>query len=142
MRVEDGEFTLRCLYRSKIAAIPEPLVQIRKHETNFSRDLVPRLVDEVSTLLYIKKHHTDAAPYHHIIDDEIEIRTVQAFNAAFAAKDHATTAMLFERLPQKNRSFKLRVKGAISKLPDLLGIPLNTSLQALTGRGSNDTGVR
>ncbi len=142
MRVEDGEFTLRCLYHAKAAALPEPLVLIRKHEANFSRDLVPRLLDEVTTLQHVRENHTEAHSYRHIIDDEIASRTEMAFNAAFASKDHAMTAALFERLPKERRSFKVRVKHAISRMPGFVGIPLNTSLQALAGGRSVDPGVR
>jgi glycosyltransferase involved in cell wall biosynthesis len=142
MRVEDGEFTLRCLYRAKSAALPQALVRIRKHDANVSRELVPRLLDEVTTLQHAKATHAEAHPYHHIIDDEIAIRTEMAFNAAFCSKDHALTAALFEKLPAERRSFKIRVKNAISRLPDFLGRPLNASLQFLAGGRAYDSGLR
>jgi glycosyltransferase involved in cell wall biosynthesis len=142
-RVEDGEFTLRCLYRSKVAAVREPLVLIRRHDSNASRDLVPRLMDEVAALQYIKAQHAEAAPYHSIIEDEIAIRTVMAVNGAFANKDHTLMVQLFEELPQHERSLKLRVKRAIAGMPDFLGKPLNGAMQILMGRrGAQDQLVR
>jgi glycosyltransferase involved in cell wall biosynthesis len=142
MRVEDGEFTLRCLYRAKAAALSEPLVLIRKHDSNVSRDLVPRLLDEVTTLRHARDNHHDASPYYSIIDDEIAIRTAMAFNAAFAAKDHALTAKLFKRLDPDRLTFKARIKGVISGLPDVIGLPLNEMLQMMAGGRTRDSGAR
>ena len=90
----------------------------------------------------LRDHHSEAPPYHHIINDEIAIRTEMAFNAAFAGKDHATAAALFEKLPLDRRSFKVRVKHAISRMPNFLGMPLNVSLQVLAGGRAIDPGVR
>jgi glycosyltransferase involved in cell wall biosynthesis len=141
-RVENREFVLRCLYAAKIAALPEPLVLIRKHAFNISGDLLPRLLDEVASLRHIRDTHPEALAYHPIIDDEIGIRSEMAFNAAFAVKDHATVTALFERLPQSRRSMKTRMKNAIARMPDFLGLPLNSSLQALAGGKATDSGIR
>ena len=141
-RAEDGEFTLRCLYHARTAALPEPLVRIRKHEANASRDLVPRLLDEVATLQHALDNHPEAQAYHTIIHDEIGIRTEMAFNAAFAAKNHALAAELFAKLPQEKRSTKARVKNAVARMPDFLGMPLNASLQVLVSGQTRDPGVR
>jgi glycosyltransferase involved in cell wall biosynthesis len=141
-RAEDGEFTLRCLYNAKTAALPEPLVLIRKHAANISRDLVPRLLDEVASLRHIRDNHPEAQAYHPIIDEEIGIRTEMAFNAAFAGKDHATVRALFARLPASRRSLKTNMKNVVARMPDFLGMPLNASLQALVGGKATDPGVR
>lgn len=117
-RAEDGEFTLRCLYHAKAAALPEPLVLIRRHDANVSRDLVPRLLDEIATLQHALDNHPEAQAYYPIIHDEIEIRTKNAFHAAFAGKDHMLTAELFEKLPPQWRSMKARVKNAVARMPD------------------------
>jgi glycosyltransferase involved in cell wall biosynthesis len=141
-RAEDGEFTLRCLYQAKAAALPEPLVLIRKHAANISGDLVPRLLDEIATLQHARDNHPEAIAYHPIINDEIGIRTKNAFHAAFAGKDHALAASLFEKLPPQWRSTKARFKNVVARMPDFLGRPLNASLQALAGRQARDSGKR
>jgi len=141
-RAEDGEFTLRCLYHAKVAALPEPLVLIRRHDANVSRDLVPRLLDEIATLKHARDNHPEAAAYHPIIDDEIGIRTKNAFHAAFAGKDHGMTAALSEKLPPEWRSVKARFKNVVARMPDFLGRPLNASLQALAGKPGRDSGKR
>ncbi|HWU55276.1 MAG TPA: glycosyltransferase family A protein [Rhizomicrobium sp.] len=139
-RAEDGEFTLRCLYHAKAAALPEPLVHIRRHEANVSRDLVPRLLDEIATLQHAMDNHPEAVAYHPIIHDEIGIRTKNAFHAAFAGKDHVMAAALFEKLPPEWRSAKARVKNIVARMPDCLGRRLNTSLQALVSKQARDPG--
>jgi glycosyltransferase involved in cell wall biosynthesis len=141
-RAEDGEFTLRCLYHAKVAALPEPLVQIRRHDANISRDLVPRLLDEIATLQHARDNHPEALAYHPIIDDQIGIRTKSAFHAAFAGKDHVLAATLFDKLPPEWRSLKARVKNLVARMPGFLGHPLNAILQALKGKQSRDSEVR
>jgi len=141
-RAEDGEFTLRCLYHAKAAALPEPLVHIRKHDGNVSRDLVPRLLDEIATLQHARNNHPEALAYHSIIDDEIGIRTKNAFHAAFAGKDHLLAVELFEKLPPEWRSMKARVKNLLARMPGFLGRPLNASLQALAGKRAGDSETR
>jgi hypothetical protein len=131
---------LRCLYHAKAAALPEPLVHIRRHDANISRDLVPRLLDEIATLQHARDNHPEALAYHPIIDDQIGIRTKDAFHAAFAGKDHDMVAELFEKLPPQWRSMKARVKNAVARMPGFLGRPLNASLQALGG--GRDSGER
>jgi glycosyltransferase involved in cell wall biosynthesis len=136
LRPEDGEFTLRCLYRARAAALPEPLVTIRRHDANFSRDLVRTLIDEVTALHFIKRHHAEAAPYHAIIDSEIRKRRIQAFHGAFAQRDHALARQVAQDLPWADRSPKLWLKRLCIALPDRLGLPLNGGLQrAAEGRG-------
>lgn len=141
-RAEDGEFTLRCLYHAKAAALPEPLVLIRRHDANISRDLVPRLLDEIATLEHARDNHPEALAYQAIINDEIGIRTKSAFHAAFAGKDHVMAATLFEKMPPEWRSMKARVKNMVARMPDFLGRPLNASLQALAGKEARDSEVR
>lgn len=82
-RSEDGEFTLRCLYRARVGALPEPLVAIRKHASNDSGNALLCLVDEVWTLGEIKAHHPEAAAYAPIIEAEILRRAIAAAHLAF-----------------------------------------------------------
>ncbi len=85
MRGEDGEFTLRCLYHAQVGAIPEPVFLYRRHATNFSGDQLRNLVDEVRLLRRIRETHAEAAPWHDVIEAEIQRRSIEAANAAFAA---------------------------------------------------------
>jgi glycosyltransferase involved in cell wall biosynthesis len=138
LRPEDGEFTLRCLYRARAAALPEPLVTIRRHDSNFSRDPVRNLTDEVTALQFIKRHHAEAARYHAVIDAEIRKRRIQAFHGAFAQQDHALARQVAQDLPWADRSAKLWMKRLCIALPDSLGVPLNGLLQRGFWRGRPD----
>lgn len=135
LRPEDWEFTLRCLYRAKAGALPDPLVTIRRHDANFSRDLVMITADEVVALQFIKQHHAEAAPFHAIIDQEISKRRVQAVEGAFAQRNHALARQLLAGVATADRSAKLRIKGLCLALPDALGLKLNGLLQRLSERG-------
>jgi glycosyltransferase involved in cell wall biosynthesis len=132
LRPEDGEFTLRCLYRARVGAIPEPLVTIRRHESNFSGNQLMCLVDEVEALKFIIAHHAEAAPYRAIIDAEILKRGIEAAEAAFAARDHALARKLLAEIPPAARPARLRAKAACLALPDAVGLPLNALLQRLS----------
>jgi len=132
LRPEDGEFTLRCLYRAKAAALPEPLVTIRRHDTNFSRDQLRSLIDEVAALQFVRAHHTEAQPFHAIIDDEIDRRRMMAAEGAFAQKDHALVRQLLADVPPGHRPLKFRLKAFCAALPDPVGLRLNAVLQRLS----------
>ncbi len=138
LRNEDGEFVLRCLYRGRTAAIPAPLVHIRRHGGNFSADLVARLGDEIQGLAFIRAHHEEARQYWPIIDKEIAGRRIAAIDAAFASRDHATMRRLFAEVPIGQRSGKLWLKRLVAGLPDGLGHRLNVLLQqASSGKVAN-----
>lgn len=137
MRGEDGEFTLRCLYRARVGAVPEPLFLYRRHDTNFSADQLRNLVDEVALLRRIRATHNEAAPLHAIIDAEILKRGIEAAEAAFAARDHALARAILAEIPRSQRPARLHAKAACIALPDAMGLPLNAVLQRLSelGRG-------
>jgi glycosyltransferase involved in cell wall biosynthesis len=129
---EDGEFTLRLLYHARTGAIPEPLVQIRKHGNNVSGDQLKLLIDEIWSLDFAKRNHDQARPYHDVIDQEIVRRTIQAANLAFAAKDHALVCRLVKDVPRARRPAKLRMKHLVASLPAPIALPANTLLQRLS----------
>lgn len=137
MRGEDGEFTLRCLYRAHVGAIPEPVFLYRRHATNFSRDQLRNLVDEVTLLRRIRATHAEAAPWHDVIDAEILRRSIEAANAAFAERDHALARRLLAAIPAEARDRRLRLKAAVLALPDAVGRPVNALLQRLSHRRSS-----
>lgn len=130
-RNEDGEFTLRLLYHARVGAIPDPLVSIRKHESNVSGDQLRLLLDEVALLRFIRDTHEEARPYGAVIEREIVRRSVQAVDLAFAAREHAITRDVFATLPRPSRSPKLRAKRLVAGLPDPIALPLNALLQRL-----------
>jgi glycosyltransferase involved in cell wall biosynthesis len=137
LRGEDGEFTLRCLYRARVGAIPEPLFLYRRHATNFSGDQLRNLLDEVQLLRHIRATHAEAAPWHDVIDAEVLRRSIEAANAAFAEGDHALARQVLATIPPEARDRRLRLKAAILALPDIAGKPLNALVQRLAHRCSS-----
>jgi len=133
VRSEDGEFILRCLYRAKVGVLPEPLVTIRRHDTNFSRDDLLTLIDEVKVLSWIKEHHEEARQYAGIIDSEIRRRRIAAAHGAFAARRHDLMRELLVEVPPQDRSINLRIKSLIASLPDDIGLASNSILQGASG---------
>ena len=130
---EDGDFTLRCLYRAKTAALPEPLALIHRHGTNQSANLVRRLLDEVRMLHRIRDRHPEAAPYLNVIAAEIRQRRLDAFDGAFASFDHPMACHIYATIPASDRSKAICVKHLISCLPSRLARPLNATSQRVFG---------
>jgi glycosyltransferase involved in cell wall biosynthesis len=132
MRAEDGEFVLRCLYRARTAALPEPLVTIRRHETNFSHDQVKVLVDEVKVLGFIRDTHPQTRPFHDVINAAIAQRRIEAIDGAFAQGNHALARRLFAEVNWRQGGAKLLLKRLVVSLPDVVGKPANALLQRLS----------
>ena len=128
---EDGEFTLRCLYGAKTAALPEPLVLIRRHAGNFSADMARRLQGEILCLRHILANHPEAVQYRAIIEREIRLRQVLTLDAAFAAFNHALARRAFAEIAPADRTAKLWLKRLVAGLPDVLGHPVNVLLQRI-----------
>jgi glycosyltransferase involved in cell wall biosynthesis len=143
MRPEDGEFMLRCLYRARAGAIPDPLVTIRRHAGNTSRDQVLSLVDEVAVLQFIRARHPEARPFWPVIDEQIRRRRIQAAHGAFARGDHALLRRLLAGIDPADRRGVLQMKAAVASLPPPLDGWVNAALQrlsALAGRGPKPAG--
>lgn len=126
---EDGEFTLRCLYRAKVGVLPEPLVTIRRHKANSTSDDLLTLIDEIKALTWIRKQHEEARRYADIIDGEIRRRRIAAVHGAFAVKRHDLLRELVSDISLDDRTLDLRIKSAVASLPDPIGLILNGVLQ-------------
>ncbi len=137
LRPEDGEFTLRCLYRATVGAIPDPLVTIRRHGANFSADQLLSLVDEVAALQFVRAHHEEARPFWPVIDDEIRRRRIRAAHGAFARGDHALLRQMLADIDPSDRGTVLRAKAAVAALPPPLDAWANTTLQRLSATCRN-----
>jgi glycosyltransferase involved in cell wall biosynthesis len=133
-RNEDGEFTIRLLYEARAAAIPQPLVTIRKHGESVSSDQLKLLIDEIWMLDFVKRNHPAARPYHAIIDREIIRRTIAGANLAFVAQDHELTRKLIRSVGWRQRPIRLHLKNLVAALPDPIAMPANDLLQRLAER--------
>ena len=130
-RNEDGEFTIRLLYEARAAAIPQPLVSIRKHGESVSSDQLKLLVDEIWMLDFVKRNHPAARPYHEIIDREIVKRTISGANLAFVAQDHELTRKLIKSVGWRQRPMRLHLKNLVAALPGPIATPANDLLQRI-----------
>ena len=128
---EDGEFTLRLLYHATTGVVPQPLVQIRKGLESVSSDQLKLLIDEIWSLDFVKRNHSEARPYIEVIDQEIVRRTIQAADLAFTTRDHALVRRLVKDVPRPLRPTKLNIKNFVASLPGPIGLPANSLLQRL-----------
>ncbi len=132
MKSEDLEFTLRCVQEAPVAALAKPLVGIRRHPGNFSGDQLRVLLGELEILRFALAHHRDAGLYREAIERQLELRSRQAADAAFAAAEFPITSQALRQVPFSHRSLKLHLKAVISSLP----LPLARRFHALLGGSS------
>jgi hypothetical protein len=121
---EDWEFTLRLIGQGKLALCTTPLVRIRKHNGNDSRDALTTVCGCIDILEYVLVHHPWSLPYHEVIRKDIDKRRLEVFDMAFArgAFDLANrTARQFREPPA---SAKFRIKDFIAHQPALFRQPL------------------
>ena len=134
----DWDFALRCVSRPNIGVVSAPMVGIRKHATNFSRDPFLVTMGEVSVLRYILERHPMAKEHEALIREQIVIRSASAAEGAFAKGDFKTMRELLMAVPGKQRSWKLRLKSLIGCCPEEVSKLLRRS--AIAARG--DAAVR
>lgn len=134
-RAEDGEFTLRCLYAAKrIGALPAPSFLYRRHPQSATASTALSLADEIRTLKLIRETHHEARDWHDIIDGEITKRRLQAFDAAFAERSHALARELLREIDTRGSPPRRWLKALCVRMPDAVGLPLNSALQWLSGQ--------
>jgi glycosyltransferase involved in cell wall biosynthesis len=121
---EDFEFTLRCAAHAPLAAVLEPLVGIRRHGGNFSRNHLRALLGEVDILRHARSHHAAAAKHLALIDSEIARRALDALGTAFAADDHARVLALARDLGSARLDPRSRFKVFMASLPASVRDPL------------------
>lgn len=139
---EDLEFTLRCLQESPVGVVISPLVEIRKHSSNFSRDRVRSLLGEVEILNLALGRHPRARLYQETIESEIARRSSVAAGFAFRAGDLDTAAQAIDAIPAPRRSLRDRVKRAITRLPRPLALALRTAIATLVPAIQADEAAR
>jgi glycosyltransferase involved in cell wall biosynthesis len=128
---EDFEFTLRCVAQAPLGMVDEPLVGIRRHDGNFSRDHLRELLGEVAILRHALRRHPAAAAHEARIQAEIGRRTLAALAVAFSAGDFDRVAELAGALEGYALDGRSRLKVWLSRLPAALRGPVRllTSLR-------------
>ena len=124
---EDFEFTLRCVQKSPTGVVLDPVVGVRRHTSNFSVDVDKNTLGQLEILNHALRHHTISASTRTLIQDQINLRRVEASYGAFRRSDFTQTTALLNDVPSHYLDTKTRLKLWISRLP----IPLARTVQKL-----------
>jgi glycosyltransferase involved in cell wall biosynthesis len=133
---EDLEFTLRCVDRPAIAVVAEPVVGIRKHAANFSRDNVRSILGEIEILRYVLENHPAAQDHRDTILEQILVRNVSAAEGAFAVGELGKVRELLKAVAFHRRSWKLHLKSMVAQCPGTGGYILRKGIIALAANGA------
>ncbi|MBI1875774.1 MAG: glycosyltransferase [Acidobacteria bacterium] len=126
---EDVEFVLRCAQRAPMGAVACPLVGIRKHPKNFSRDHLRTALGMLAILAHARLHHRPCGEQHAaLLAELIQGERTNVVNFAFATGRTDIVRELGLTMPGVPRSLKLRLKLAVARLPDLFARPLCRAL--------------
>jgi glycosyltransferase involved in cell wall biosynthesis len=128
---EDLEFTLRCLQHCPIGAITEPVVGIRKHKSNVSRDTYKQTCSEIEILGYALENHTISQRSRELIGEQIIDRSIDAGEGAFARADFAGCKKWFSAVPRAQVGRKSRMKLMIASLPEPVARALHSIASGL-----------
>lgn len=127
--VEDVEFTLRCLYRGRAGAIPEPTLLVRRHDSNFTPDTSRVLFDAIALLEWIRNNHDDVEAILTDLTERLRYLRTRAVHAAFAMKRPDLVKAYFRQTEANDRSGLLWTKRALASVPGGFGRALNDVLQ-------------
>jgi glycosyltransferase involved in cell wall biosynthesis len=114
---EDFEFLLRAVSRGRLGYLTAPLVRVRKHDSNDSRDTLRMLQGEIRILEHSLQCHPGAGQHRQQVQAVINRRRREAFDIAYARGDFSSakeTAAKFESLPTDP---KFQLKHAITACP-------------------------
>jgi glycosyltransferase involved in cell wall biosynthesis len=117
---EDFEFLLRAICHGRLGYLTVPLVRVRKHDSNDSRDTLRMLQGEIRILEHSLRTHPGAAQHRQQVQAVIDQRRREAFDIAYARGDFSSakkTAAEFARLPTDP---KFQLKRAITACPPMV----------------------
>lgn len=121
---EDWEFTLRLVGQGRIALCMTPLVRIRKHNGNDSRDALSTVCGCIDILEYALVNHPWSMPYHDSIRKDIDKRRLEVFDMAFARGAFELANRTADQFRVPPGSAKFRIKDFIAHQPALVRQPL------------------
>jgi glycosyltransferase involved in cell wall biosynthesis len=108
-----------------LGILRQPLVGIRKHAGNFSRDVQAMNLGDAFILEHLLATRPSLAPLAHAIRASVEKRRREALDTAFARHDFPAVREIAAKLPR--RSAAIRLKHIIAALPE----PLRGALAAV-----------
>lgn len=113
---EDWEYTLRAVQFGNTAICTLPLVKIRRHAGNDSRNKIRMLLGEVTVLEHAVRSHQAAARYRTLIDSSINARRIQAFELAFGFKNYDEALKILSSIVAKPKGLKFLIKQFVTKI--------------------------
>jgi glycosyltransferase involved in cell wall biosynthesis len=117
---EDFEFLLRAIGVGKLGYVTLPLVSIRKHEGNDSRDTLRALRGEADILEHALASHPGAGRYRDAILASVDKRRRDAFDIAYARGDFSAVKDTASHFTSTPTDPNFRIKNAISNFPPLM----------------------
>jgi glycosyltransferase involved in cell wall biosynthesis len=114
---EDLDFALRNLGDPPIGALAEPLVGIRRHETNRSQDIFGLWISQARVFEHALASHAAAQPCRSVVHDALHRRRRSALARAFTAGKLDSVRELAPLIEAPYRGWKLELRVAVAKLP-------------------------
>lgn len=131
---EDLEFTLRCVSEPPIGVLSTPLVGIRKHPGGFSADHLRTIKGEVEILRYVLREQPYARLQQAAVLDRIAKLNIGGADVCFHSGDLAGFREFLNVVPHENRSWSLRMKSLVARLPARVAEPLRRASLAAAAR--------
>lgn len=124
---EDLELILRCVRHAPVGVVAEPVVGIRKHPDNKSRDITRVILDQIAILQHALIHHELSRTSRVLVEKSILTRTLDVASLAFTQRHYDLHKKLVANVPHDQRNATLRIKRALASLPR----PVTTRISSL-----------
>jgi glycosyltransferase involved in cell wall biosynthesis len=116
-RYEDAEFALRCMQHPPIGVVREPVVGIRIHSSNISKDMYEVHKGKIKILEYAMEHHEISDGTRELMLDEVEQTRIEAAYHAFRKEEFDQLRSLLEPVRRSAMDFKTWMKLWIARQP-------------------------
>lgn len=113
---EDWEYTLRAVEAGNTSVCMTPLVRIRRHPGNDSKNKIRQILGEVTVLDKALAFHTLANTFRKEIVAGINSRRVQAFDLAFGTRQYDYASAILADISDVPRGIKFRIKVILTQL--------------------------
>lgn len=107
---EDWEYTLRAVGIGRTAICMIPLVLIRRHAGNDSRNLLRQALGEVEVLKFALQHHAAAQPYREILLAGIHRRCHEVFYESFRKGQFAVARSVLPMIDHRPDTLPFKLK--------------------------------
>jgi glycosyltransferase involved in cell wall biosynthesis len=128
---EDLEFTLRCVQQPPIGVVSEPVVGVRRHTGNYSKNNLRTVSGQIEILQYALEHHAVSDATRAMIREQIALRRVEASYSAFQEAEFEQFVALLHGTDPGQWDSKTKLKFYLCKMPR----PLTRVAHAILVRG-------